>query len=85
MLILFLTFDFRAVLGMTLLYAGLEQTSPAFASALANLIPSMTFILAVLCRYQDSSPFCNSQVFPFILFLFFYNYFVENALRDTVF
>ncbi|XP_059452355.1 WAT1-related protein At5g07050-like [Corylus avellana] len=41
-----------AVLGRTLFYAGLEQTSPAFASALGNLIPSMTFILAVLCRME---------------------------------
>ena len=50
MLILFLTFDFRAVLGRTLFYAGLEHTSPAFASALGNLIPSMTFILALFCK-----------------------------------
>ncbi|XP_075646572.1 WAT1-related protein At5g07050-like isoform X2 [Castanea sativa] len=41
-----------AVLGRTLFYAGLEYTSPAFASALANLIPSITFILAVLCRME---------------------------------
>ncbi|KAM4071365.1 hypothetical protein ACB094_11G057100 [Castanea mollissima] len=41
-----------AVLGRTLFYAGLEYTSPAFASALANLIPSITFILAVLCRIE---------------------------------
>ncbi|KAG7986849.1 hypothetical protein I3843_03G102900 [Carya illinoinensis] len=41
-----------AVLGRTLFYAGLEYTSPAFASALGNLIPSITFILAVLCRME---------------------------------
>ncbi|KAK4594143.1 hypothetical protein RGQ29_018001 [Quercus rubra] len=41
-----------AVLGRTLFYAGLEHTSPAFASALANLIPSITFILAALCRME---------------------------------
>ncbi|KAM3732400.1 hypothetical protein ACB098_11G057800 [Castanea mollissima] len=41
-----------AVLGRTLFYAGLEQTSPAFASALGNLIPSITFILAVLFRME---------------------------------
>ncbi|WRX11215.1 hypothetical protein QQP08_003702 [Theobroma cacao] len=31
---------------------GLKDTSPAVASALANLIPSMTFVLAVLCRME---------------------------------
>ncbi|KAG6721252.1 hypothetical protein I3842_03G103400, partial [Carya illinoinensis] len=41
-----------AVFGRTLFYAGLEYTSPAVASALANLIPSITFILAVLCRME---------------------------------
>ncbi|XP_050279962.1 WAT1-related protein At5g07050-like isoform X2 [Quercus robur] len=41
-----------AVLGRTLFYAGLEHTSPAFASALSNLIPSITVILAVLCRME---------------------------------
>ncbi|KAL4598808.1 hypothetical protein ACB092_11G083600 [Castanea dentata] len=41
-----------AVFGRTLFYAGLEQTSPAFASALGNLIPSITFILAVLFRME---------------------------------
>ncbi|XP_075643348.1 WAT1-related protein At5g07050-like [Castanea sativa] len=40
------------VLGRTLYYAGLEITSPAFASALCNLMPSMTFILAVLFRME---------------------------------
>ncbi|XVE78467.1 hypothetical protein DITRI_Ditri13aG0147600 [Diplodiscus trichospermus] len=42
----------RAVLGRTLYYAGLKDTSPAAASALSNLIPSMTFILAFLCRME---------------------------------
>ncbi|XP_041003881.1 WAT1-related protein At5g07050-like [Juglans microcarpa x Juglans regia] len=42
-----------AVFGRTLFYAGLEYTSPAVASALANLIPSITFILAVLCRMEN--------------------------------
>ncbi|XWS47426.1 hypothetical protein CRYUN_Cryun14cG0151100 [Craigia yunnanensis] len=41
-----------AVLGRTLYYEGLKDTSPAAASALSNLIPSMTFILAVLCRME---------------------------------
>ncbi|XP_024178900.2 WAT1-related protein At5g07050 [Rosa chinensis] len=32
---------------------GLEYTSPAFASAMSNMIPSITFILAVLCRMEQ--------------------------------
>ncbi|XP_057978727.1 WAT1-related protein At5g07050-like [Malania oleifera] len=41
-----------AVLGRTLFYAGLEYTSPLLAAAMINLIPSITFILAVLCRME---------------------------------
>ncbi|XP_041003149.1 WAT1-related protein At5g07050-like isoform X1 [Juglans microcarpa x Juglans regia] len=40
------------VLSRTLFLAGLEYTTPTFASALVNLIPSITFILAVLCRME---------------------------------
>ncbi|XVF81641.1 hypothetical protein PTKIN_Ptkin15bG0171600 [Pterospermum kingtungense] len=40
------------VLGRTLYYIGLKDTSPSVATALSNLIPSMTFILAVLCRKE---------------------------------
>ncbi|XVE78464.1 hypothetical protein DITRI_Ditri13aG0147500 [Diplodiscus trichospermus] len=42
----------RPVLGWTLFYVGLKDTSPAVASALSNLIPSMTFILAFFCRME---------------------------------
>ncbi|GMN27270.1 hypothetical protein TIFTF001_001578 [Ficus carica] len=42
----------RAVLPRTLYYVGLDYTSPVIASALSNTIPSMTFILAVLCRME---------------------------------
>ncbi|XP_004306295.1 PREDICTED: auxin-induced protein 5NG4-like [Fragaria vesca subsp. vesca] len=41
------------VLGRTLYYMGLEYTSPTFSSALSNMIPSITFILAVLCRMEQ--------------------------------
>ncbi|KAK9285772.1 hypothetical protein L1049_024973 [Liquidambar formosana] len=41
-----------AVLARTLYYAGLEYTSPTFASAISNLIPSITFILAILFRME---------------------------------
>ncbi|GAY32551.1 hypothetical protein CUMW_002980 [Citrus unshiu] len=44
----------NAVLGRTLFFAGLEYTSTTFASAMANIIPSFTFILAVVFRYQHT-------------------------------
>ncbi|PON52537.1 Plant-drug/metabolite exporter [Trema orientale] len=40
------------VLGRILYYTGLLYTSPTFASAMCNLIPSITFIFAVLCRME---------------------------------
>ncbi|XVF81645.1 hypothetical protein PTKIN_Ptkin15bG0171800 [Pterospermum kingtungense] len=42
----------RAVLGKPLYYLGLKYTSPSVATALANLVPSMTFVLAVLFRKE---------------------------------
>ncbi|XP_062026890.1 WAT1-related protein At3g56620-like isoform X1 [Rosa rugosa] len=52
----------RGVLGRTLYYMGLEYTSPTFASAMGNMIPSITFILAVLCNMMCSG--WNSLIFP---------------------
>ncbi|KAF8412640.1 hypothetical protein HHK36_000608 [Tetracentron sinense] len=43
---------FQSFLGRTMYFAGLEYTSATFAPALDNLLPSMTFILAILCRYS---------------------------------
>ncbi|KAM1666819.1 hypothetical protein ACFX1X_046399 [Malus domestica] len=40
------------VLGRTLNYLGLEYTSAAFGTAMSNLIPCITFIIAVLCRME---------------------------------
>ncbi|OMO88979.1 Drug/metabolite transporter [Corchorus olitorius] len=42
----------RTVLARTPFYLGLKDTSPTAAAALANLLPSITFILAVLCRME---------------------------------
>lgn len=33
-------------------YAGLKFTSPTFSCAMSNMLPAMTFILAVLFRYR---------------------------------
>ncbi|KAK9284187.1 hypothetical protein L1049_023355 [Liquidambar formosana] len=41
-----------AVLGRTLFYAGLEYSSSTFASTMSNLVPSFTFILAILFRME---------------------------------
>jgi hypothetical protein len=59
MLIIFLTFEFRVVPGRTLFYAGPKKTSPAFAFAFGNLIPSMTFIF----------------IMQFLMFSFFFFYY----------
>ncbi|KAF2323747.1 hypothetical protein GH714_036808 [Hevea brasiliensis] len=40
------------VLNRILFYIGLEHTSSAFAAAMNNLTPLMTFILAILCRME---------------------------------
>ncbi|WCJ39090.1 nodulin MtN21 /EamA-like transporter family protein [Euphorbia peplus] len=43
---------FLGVFARILYYAGIEYTSPAFAAAWNNLNPSVTFILALLCRME---------------------------------
>ncbi|XP_021908969.1 WAT1-related protein At5g07050-like [Carica papaya] len=40
------------VLARTLYFAGLEYTSATVGSAMSNLIPPITFVLAVLCRME---------------------------------
>ncbi|XP_065865378.1 WAT1-related protein At5g07050-like isoform X2 [Euphorbia lathyris] len=42
---------FLGFLGI-LLYAGIQYTSPTFAAAMNNLNPSVTFVLALLCRME---------------------------------
>ncbi|CAL9185005.1 unnamed protein product [Musa hybrid cultivar] len=41
---------FRPVIDQNFYYAGLKFTSPTFSCAMSNMSPSMTFVLAVLCR-----------------------------------
>ncbi|KAK4725298.1 hypothetical protein R3W88_028077 [Solanum pinnatisectum] len=33
-------------------YAGLKLTSPTFSCAMSNMLPAMTFVMAVLCRME---------------------------------
>ncbi|OWM73105.1 WAT1-related protein At5g07050-like [Punica granatum] len=40
------------VIDQNLYYAGLKFTSPTFSCAMSNMLPAMTFIMAVLCRME---------------------------------
>lgn len=42
-----------AALATTLYYTGLEYTSSTFTAITGNLIPSITFLIAVLCRMEN--------------------------------
>jgi drug/metabolite transporter (DMT)-like permease len=41
----------RPVIDQNFYYAGLKFTSPTFSCAMSNMLPAMTFVLAVLFRY----------------------------------
>ena len=40
----------RPVIDQNFYYAGLKLTSPTFSCAMSNVLPAMTFVMAVLCR-----------------------------------
>ncbi|XP_045826481.1 WAT1-related protein At5g07050-like [Trifolium pratense] len=40
------------VIDQNLYYAGLKLTSPTFSCAISNMLPAMTFVIAVLCRME---------------------------------
>ncbi|XP_073104905.1 WAT1-related protein At5g07050 [Elaeis guineensis] len=40
------------VIDQNFYYAGLKFTSPTFSCAMSNMLPAMTFVLAVLCRME---------------------------------
>lgn len=40
------------VIDQNFFYAGLKLTSPTFACALSNILPAMTFVIAVLCKME---------------------------------
>lgn len=40
------------VIDQNLYYAGLKFTSPTFSCAMSNILPAMTFVIAVLCRME---------------------------------
>ncbi|XVE68431.1 hypothetical protein DITRI_Ditri09bG0068100 [Diplodiscus trichospermus] len=40
------------VIDQNFYYAGLKYTSPTFSCAMSNMLPAMTFIMAVICRME---------------------------------
>ncbi|XP_047164455.1 WAT1-related protein At5g07050-like [Vigna umbellata] len=40
------------VIDQNFFYAGLKLTSPTFACAISNMLPAMTFVIAVFCRME---------------------------------
>ncbi|MCD7459325.1 hypothetical protein HAX54_040636 [Datura stramonium] len=40
------------VIDQNFYYAGLKLTSPTFSCAMSNMLPAMTFVIAVLCRFE---------------------------------
>ncbi|KAI4332915.1 hypothetical protein L6164_017785 [Bauhinia variegata] len=40
------------VIDQNFYYAGLKLTSPTFACAISNILPAMTFVMALLCRME---------------------------------
>ncbi|KAF3783067.1 WAT1-related protein [Nymphaea thermarum] len=40
------------VIDQNLYYAGLKFTSPTFSCAMSNILPTLTFIMAILCRME---------------------------------
>ncbi|KAL2465901.1 WAT1-related protein [Abeliophyllum distichum] len=40
------------VIDQNFYYAGLKYTSPTFSCAMSNMLPAMTFVMAVLCRME---------------------------------
>ncbi|PHU05882.1 WAT1-related protein [Capsicum chinense] len=40
------------VIDQNFYYAGLKYTSPTFSCAMSNMLPAMTFVIAVLCRME---------------------------------
>ncbi|KAE8666325.1 WAT1-related protein [Hibiscus syriacus] len=40
------------VIDQNFYYAGLKYTSPTFSCAMSNMLPAMTFVMAVMCRME---------------------------------
>ncbi|KAJ8770360.1 hypothetical protein K2173_014972 [Erythroxylum novogranatense] len=40
------------VIDQNLYYAGLKLTSPTYSCAISNMLPAMTFVMAVICRME---------------------------------
>lgn len=61
------------------IYKGIEYSSPTLASAISNLSPAFTFVLAVIFRF-----FFNPQHFFFFFFLFLCLCYIHSTLTTLV-
>jgi hypothetical protein len=54
----------RPVIDQNFYYAGLKLTGPTFGCAMSNILPAMTFVLAVIFRYVAHLTRLCRQVHP---------------------
>ncbi|XP_038903715.1 uncharacterized protein LOC120090229 isoform X3 [Benincasa hispida] len=50
------------LLDQNLYYMGLQMTSPTISCAIGNMLPSMTFAMAVLCKYFGHCPLISNKI-----------------------
>ncbi|XP_058761663.1 WAT1-related protein At5g07050-like [Vicia villosa] len=58
------------VIDQNFYYAGLKLTSPTFSCAMSNVLPAMTFVMAVLCRMEKiniKQVRCQAKIFGTIM------------------
>ena len=61
----------RPVIDQNFYYAGLKLTSPTFSCAMSNMLPAMTFVMAVIFRYDYQSQYIIIIVMIAVIILFF--------------
>lgn len=62
--------NYRPVIDQNFYYAGLKYTSPTFSCAMSNMLPALTFVMAVLCRMEKvdiKKLRCQAKVFGTLL------------------
>ncbi|WJX87328.1 hypothetical protein P8452_69533 [Trifolium repens] len=58
------------VIDQNFYYAGLKLTSPTFSCAMSNVLPAMTFVMAVICRMEKiniKQVRCQAKIFGTLL------------------
>ena len=61
-------------------YAGLKFTSPTFSCAMSNMLPAMTFVMAVICRYANSTKPNQLYILFYICYIYIYIYLLTKNL-----